>query len=168
MLTPLPAYPAGVDTRSKKPLLHLETAAAAGLGNGSGGVWPPPRSGRENGPDSDDIMSLEAPLLAPSAPPMLVASDSDDCFLDDAINEVCVCVFFSGCAPVPGVGADLVLCVPSRILPPTINSARTRKFVNQPPRGVRPPSRTLPPTINSAKTSKVVNQPPRGVRREAP
>ena len=90
---PLFAYRAGVDTRRKDPLLHLETAAAAGGDGGGGGdgVWPPPRSGRGNDPDSD-MMSLEAPLLAPSAPPMLVSSDSDDCFLDDAINEVCAII----------------------------------------------------------------------------
>lgn len=45
------------------------------------------------------MMSLEAPLLAPSAPPMTVGSDSDDCFLDDAIDEVrYIFVFFEdGC-----------------------------------------------------------------------
>ena len=80
---PLFGCRSGVDTRSKGPLLHLESAAAAGSVNG---VWPPPQSGRGSAPGSD-TMNLEAPLLAPSAPPMLVASDSDDCFLD-AINEV--------------------------------------------------------------------------------
>lgn len=91
-MLPLFGYRAGVDTRRKNPLLHLETAAAT-AGGGNGSVWPPPRHGRENDPDSS-IISLEAPLLAPSAPPMMFASDSDDCFLDDAISEVCGLLFF--------------------------------------------------------------------------
>eukprot|EP00903_Cladosiphon_okamuranus_P007874 g7611.t1 len=62
------------DTRSKTPLLNLESPAS---------VWPPPRSGRDGPPSAE----LEAPLLNPSKYPADLDSVSDDCFLDDVNTQ---------------------------------------------------------------------------------
>lgn len=67
----------GVDSRAKGPLLHLETP---------GSVWPPPQSGPSRAL-GDGAGELEAPLLAPSGPPMQFDA-ADDCFLDDVSTEV--------------------------------------------------------------------------------
>lgn len=70
----LPLTCVGVDTRSKGPLLNLDN---------TGGAWPPPHQGSDG---SSLLMEpLEAPLLAPSAPPLHLAAEVDDCFLDDTI-----------------------------------------------------------------------------------
>lgn len=70
--------PAGVDARDKGPLLQLETA---------GSVWPPP-GGEGVSALGDDTTGLEAPLLAPSAPPLHLGDASDDSFLDDVSIKV--------------------------------------------------------------------------------
>lgn len=64
----------GVDTRSKGPLLNLDN---------TGGAWPPPHEG--SGGSSLLMEPLEAPLLAPSAPPLHLAAGVDGCCLDDTI-----------------------------------------------------------------------------------